>query len=155
VNELGAAPENQYAKVYAKYKLTEASASKLNDAWVQRMQEDSALAAHYGLVYLETAVGPFAQHAKAAAEAQRTGKAVAGEAPIPQTDWIALTKSQSAAYANHKDYKLAAQEFAKATRAKGYSPYDVQLASSWWFAVARQKASAGDTSLLQMLSDKG
>jgi Zn-dependent protease with chaperone function len=155
VNELGAAPDNQQAKVYAKYKLTETSASKLTDAWVQRMQEDSALAQHYGVVYLEAAVGPFARHAKAAAEAQRTGKAVAGEAPIPQADWIALTKSQSAAYANNKDYTLAAQEFAKATRAKGYSPYDFQLASSWWFAVARQKASAGDTSLLQMLSDKG
>ena len=155
VNELGAAPENQHAKVYAKYKLTEASAGKLTDAWVQRMQEDGALAVQYGMVYLENAVGPFARHAKAAAEAQRTGKAVAGEEPIPQADWIALTKSQSAAYANNKDYKLAAEEFAKATRAKGYSAYDFQLASSWWFAVARQKASAGDTSLLQKLSDNG
>jgi Zn-dependent protease with chaperone function len=155
VNELGAAPDSQHAKVYAKYKLTEASASKLNDAWVQRMQEDSALAVHYGMVYLENAVGPFAGHAKAAAEAQRTGKAVAGDAPIPQADWIALTKSQSAAYASNKDYKLAADAFAKATRAKGYSPYDFQLASSWWFAVARQKANAGDTSLLQKLSDNG
>ena len=44
VNELAAAPENQHAKVYAKYKLTEASAGKLTEAWVKRMQEDSALA---------------------------------------------------------------------------------------------------------------
>ena len=155
VNELAAAPESQHAKVYAKYTLTQASADKLTDAWVQRMQEDSALAVEYGAVYLETAVGPFARHAKAAAEAQRTGKAVTGEAPIPQADWIELTKSQSAAYTNHKDYKLAAEEFAKATRAKGYSPYDFHLASSWWFAVARQKASAGDASLLQKLGGNG
>ncbi len=155
VNELAAAPESQHAKVYTKYKLTEAGAGKLTDAWVQRMQEDNALAVEYGTVYLETAVGPFARHAKAAAEAQRTGIAVAGEAPIPQADWIALTKSQSAAYANNKDYKLAAEEFTKATRAKGYSAYDFHLASSWWFALARQKASAGDTSLLQKLSDNG
>ena len=79
----------------------------------------------------------------------------AGEAPIPQADWIALTKSQSAAYTNNKDYKLAAEEFGKATRAKGYSPYDFHLASSWWFAVARQKASAGNTSLLQKLHSNG
>ena len=155
VNELAAAPESQHAKVYAKYKLTEASAGKLTDAWVRRMQEDSALAVEYGAVYLETAVGPFARHAKAAAAAQRRGEAVAGEAPIPEADWIALTKSQSAAHANNKDYKLAAEEFAKATRAKGYSAYDFHLASSWWFAMARQKASAGDTSLLQKLSDNG
>lgn len=155
VNELGAAPENKHTMVYAKYRLTEASAGKLTDAWGQRMQEDSGLAAHYGVVYLETAVGPFARHAKAAAEAQRTGKPVAGDAPIPQADWIALTKSQSATYTNNKDYKLAAEEFAKATRTKGYSPYDFQLASSWWFAVARQKASTGDTTLLQKLGENG
>jgi Zn-dependent protease with chaperone function len=155
VNELAAAPESQHAKVYAKYKLTEASAGKLTDAWVKRMQEDSALAVQYGIVYLETAIGPFASHAKAAADAQRTGKAVAGEAPIPQADWIELTKSQSAAYTNNKDYKFAAEEFGLATRAKGYTPYDFHLASSWWFAVARQKASAGDTSLLQKLHGNG
>jgi Zn-dependent protease with chaperone function len=155
VNELAAAPDTQHAKVYAKYKLTEASAGKLNDAWVKRMQEDSALAVQYGIVYLETAIGPFAPHAKAAAEAQRTGKAVAGEAPIPQADWIALSKSQRDAYTTHKDYKLAAEEFAKATRAKGYSPYDFHLASTWWFTLARQKASAGDTSLLQKLHSNG
>nr|WP_315490670.1 M48 family metalloprotease [uncultured Rhodoferax sp.] len=155
VNELAAAPESQHAKVYAKYKLTEASAGKLTDAWVQRMQEDSALAVQYGIVYLETAIGPFASHAKAAAQAQRTGQAVAGEAPIPQADWIELTKSQSLAYSNNKDYKVAAEEFGKATRAKGYSPYDFHLASTWWFTLARQKASAGDTSLLQKLHNNG
>jgi len=155
VNELAAAPDSQHAKVYAKYKLTETTAGTLTDAWVQRMQEDSALAMQYGVVYLETAIGPFAGHAKATAEAQRTGKALVGDAPIPQADWIALFQRQSAAYANNKDYKVAAEEFAKATRAKGYSPYDFHLASTWWFAVARQKASAGDTSLLQKLSSNG
>jgi predicted Zn-dependent protease len=155
VNELAAAPESQHTKVYAKYKLTEASAGKLTDAWVQRMQTDSALAVQYGIVYLETAIGPFASHAKAAAQAQRSGKPLAGEAPIPQADWIALTQAQSAAYTNNKDYTVAAEEFAKATRAKGYSPYDFHLASSWWFTVARQKASTGDTSLLQKLAGEG
>ncbi|QTN27813.1 M48 family metalloprotease [Rhodoferax sp. AJA081-3] len=155
VNELAAAPDNQHAKVYAKFKLTEASAGKLTEAWVKRMQEDSALAVQYGIVYLETAIGPFANHAKAAAEAQRTGKAVAGEAPIPQSDWIELSKSQTAAFTNNKDYKVAAEEFGKATRAKGYSPYDFHLASTWWFTLARQKASAGDTSLLQKLHGNG
>jgi hypothetical protein len=53
----------------------------------------------------------------------------------------------------HKPHKLAYEEFAQVTRAKGYSPYDFQLASSWWFTVARQKASTGDTSLLQKLNN--
>ena len=155
VNEIAAAPESQHAKINSKYKLTEATAGKLTDAWVQRMREDTALAMQYGVVYLETAIGPFSGYAKATAESQRTGKPLVGDAPIPQADWIALFQSQSAAYTNNKDYKVAAEEFAKATRAKGYSPYDFHLASTWWFAVARQKASAGDTSLLQKLGGNG
>ncbi len=139
-------------KVYAKYQLTEARSQQLTDAWVQRMQQDPAMATRYGIVYLEASVGPFAQYGKDVARAQRSGSPLVGDSPIAQADWLALMKLQSEAYGGGNDPKLAAVKFAAATRAKGFRPYDFQIASSWWFAVARQQSAAGNHSLMQKIA---
>ncbi|MES2947716.1 MAG: M48 family metallopeptidase [Pseudomonadota bacterium] len=152
VNDLAAAEEAQHPKVYAKYQLTEARSRQLTDAWVQRMQQDPAVATRYGTVYLEASVGPFAQYGKDVAKAQRTGAPIVGDSPVAQADWLALMKLQNEVYGAGNDPKAAAEKFAAATRAKGFRPYDFQIASNWWFAVARQQSAAGNHSLLQKMA---
>ncbi|OYT91333.1 MAG: hypothetical protein CFE43_13950 [Burkholderiales bacterium PBB3] len=148
VNTIAAAPESEYDKVHAQFGLTQESAKPLHEAWTARMQQDPGLASAYGPAFFEASVGPFAQHGRDVAAYQRTGAPVAGDSPLPQADWLALLAVQSSLNKKGGDPKETAAAFAQATQAKGISPYDFQIATQWWLAVARQKAAQGDSSLM-------
>ena len=148
VNTVAAAQESEYDKVHAQFGLTQDSAKPLHEAWTARMQQDPALAMAYGPAFFEASVGPFAQHGRDVAAYQRTGAPIAGDSPLPQADWLALLAVQSSLNKKGGDPKETAAAFAQATQAKGISPYDFQIATQWWLAVARQKAAQGDSSLM-------
>ena len=148
VNAIAAAKESEYAAVHAQFGLTQEGAKPLHDAWTARMQQDPGLAMAYGPAFFEASVGPFAQHGRDVAANQRAGAPVTGDSPLPQADWLRLLAVQSGLNKKGGDQKEVAAAFAQATQAHGISPYDFQIATQWWLAVARQKANKGDSALM-------
>ncbi|OYU45966.1 MAG: hypothetical protein CFE44_04715 [Burkholderiales bacterium PBB4] len=148
VNAIAAAKASDYPAVHAQFGVTPEDAKSLHEGWTARMQQDAGLAMDYGPAYVEASVGPFAQHGRDVAAHERTGAPVVGDAPMPQADWLRLLAVQGSLNKKNGDPKDAAAEFARATQAQGISPYDFQIATQWWLAVARQKADQGDSTLM-------
>lgn len=132
------------------HRLSRSDYERISNAWNERMRDDTsfALSARYGMLYYEASQGKYAEWGRDLAAAQKTGEALKKEPPIPAEDWIALFKAQTAAGQNGQ-FDTAA--FEKATRAKGLTPYDFHIVSSWWFQRAKERAARGDMSLLQKL----
>lgn len=137
-------------KGLAKNKLTPARYAQINEAWTARMAQDTSfgLSSAYARHYFEASQGTFAAWGRDVAQSYQSGSLRETAEPLPVDDWAALLKAQQGAV---KDGKYDAAAFEQAAKAKGLSPYDFNIVSSWWMQAAKQRAAQGDMSVYQRI----
>lgn len=138
------------AEALEKFNLSAERFKRIQDEWTQRMTRDtgSKLTNTYGQHYLESSEGQFTDWGKDVAQAMKSGRLQLGSEPTAPDDWVSLYKTEKET-ATEGSAGLTA--LAKAAEDKGMTVYDFHIVNAWWLRRAKERATGGDSSLMQRI----